>query len=170
MLKKIIFTSTLTIISISNTYAVSEAECDIWLCAPAGFKDSSCEPAHKAMHSRVHRLLPPLPPFHACDEKSNININNSTITSADGRAAYVPSQTICTSYKEVTKYGAYGPYKETTCDTYGMSGGQWFKDRYCIHNVDGRGRNDPAGCVSTGYYVEVFENGIQIGESYFFNP
>ncbi|MGN1394571.1 MAG: hypothetical protein ACI4V7_11185 [Succinivibrionaceae bacterium] len=154
--------------SFSNSYAISDDECAIWLCAPAGFGPSECGPAHSAMIRRVHRGQGPLPPFSLCNKhSSNSNISNTEMTSADGYAAYIPSHTICTQYKEEIRYGNYGPQKVKTCVAYGPSGDSWVKDRGCIHSSNGH--TDPQGCTTTGYYVEVFVDGVKVGETYFFN-
>ena len=60
----------------SQSYAVSEAECAIWLCLPGGFP-SGCGAAHSAFIDRIThkpKPKPPLPPFGACAvDAENIN-------------------------------------------------------------------------------------------------
>lgn len=167
MNKLLLSTIIFAIILSNESFAVSESECAIWLCAPAGFSDSSCDSAHKAMHRRVHLGLPPLPPFSACNQNSTISISNSELTSYDGRAAFIPSHPICIEYKTETRFGATGRYETTQCIKYGQSNESWVKNTVCLHGNNGT--TTPEGCTITGYYVEVYANGELVGDSYFFN-
>ena len=152
----------------SNCLTINDDECAIWLCAPVGFGPSECGPAHRAMVKRVHLGKGPIPPFSLCNKhSSNSAISNTEMSSADGIAAFIPSHTICTEYKEDVRHGGpYGPQKVKTCVAYGPSGDSWVKNRPCIHGANGS--SDPKGCTTTGYFVEVFANGVKVGETYFF--
>ena len=46
-------------------YAVSQKECAIWLCLPAGFPEG-CSGAYSAMKRRLRKDQSALPPFSAC--------------------------------------------------------------------------------------------------------
>ena len=46
--------------------AVSLAECEAWLCLPAGFSVSECSPARNAVLRRLRRHMDPLPPWSSC--------------------------------------------------------------------------------------------------------
>ncbi|HGJ5866556.1 MAG TPA: hypothetical protein ACHBZ9_04875 [Arsenophonus nasoniae] len=47
--------------------AVSEDECAIWLCLPAGFGEG-CSGAHHAFEKRLSKGKSPLPSWHSCSE------------------------------------------------------------------------------------------------------
>jgi len=47
------------------------------------------------------------------------------------------------------------------------NGDKWLKDTRC-RNVGGR--SFPRGCTGNGWYAEVFIDGVQEGETYFFTP
>lgn len=49
-----------------SAYAVTQAECAIWLCLPAGFSVSECGAAHSAFLHRLRKGKPPLPPLSSC--------------------------------------------------------------------------------------------------------
>ena len=46
--------------------AVTEAECEAWLCLPGGFPPSECTPAEIAVKRRLAAFQPPLPPWSSC--------------------------------------------------------------------------------------------------------
>ena len=52
--------------------AASFAECQAWLCLPAGFSThggapaNACEPAHQAVLRRLRLHMDPLPPWSSC--------------------------------------------------------------------------------------------------------
>lgn len=163
MLKKILMAVAIT--AISNTYAVSEDECAIWLCAPAGFRDSACNAAHRAMHYRVHKNLPPLPPFKACDDKSNNT--PSTVTSAEGIAAYIPAhQERDQCIKYTIAYGSTGKIQQCQEWSYKNIPASYVKGTPCVHGP--YGTTNPKGCVSTQHYIEVYDNGTQLGDTYYY--
>lgn len=59
-------------------YAVSQTECAIWLCLPAGFSVGECSAAHAAFLERIRKGKPPLPPFSSCAiEESGATSGNS---------------------------------------------------------------------------------------------
>ena len=50
----------------SSALAVSEAECEAWLCLPGGFSVSECAPAKRAGARRLSLGMNPLPPWSSC--------------------------------------------------------------------------------------------------------
>ena len=50
----------------STSDAASAAECEAWLCLPAGFSVSECSPAKTAVDRRLQLNMDPLPPWSEC--------------------------------------------------------------------------------------------------------
>ena len=58
--------------------AVSEAECEAWLCLPGGFGPAECAPAKRAVDRRLRLRLDPLPPWASCAALYNASPANLT--------------------------------------------------------------------------------------------
>lgn len=149
-----------------NSYAASDDECAIWLCAPFGFPPG-CEAARDAMHHRVKHRKSPIPAWSSC---SNNNNNNDGMQEQDGVAAYLPERTVktekCLEYRPgVDSYGRSICKKyeyKTLPETY-------IKGTPCNRYCGSTGcHSSPEGCTATFHYVEIFQNGQQIGETYYF--
>ncbi len=74
------------------SYAASEAECAIWLCAPSGFPGAAgCAFALAAMIDRIKSFDPPLPPFGRCSQNGSNDGNSFNYVSA----AYMRGEREC---------------------------------------------------------------------------
>lgn len=132
--------------------AASEAECAIWICLPGGFP-GGCEAAHSAMISRVKSLRPPLPPFEAC----SVEASSDGMTFKWGMAAYVPKRRVCArSY-----YGSDSQH----CAEWADLPETYVKGTLC--HMTSEGDRQPAGCVATYRYGDVFSHGELMGKTYY---
>lgn len=137
--------------SIGEARAASEAECAIWICLPGGFP-GGCEEAYSAMVARVERLRPPLPPFKAC----SVEATSEGMTFKWGMAAYVPQRRICVQGN--TSDSQYCTEWADLPETY-------VKGTSCHMTSDGF--RQPAGCVATYRYGDVFSRGELMGKTYY---
>jgi hypothetical protein len=139
-------------------WAVSDNECAIWLCAPAGFP-SGCGAAKSAMLKRIKRLKPPLPNLNDCAKKNknqeNLHPDFRVLNYKHGFAALMPAYSTCSKYHEnsgncigtITKYPMKYS-KGSRCEKYSDT---W----------------QPHGCLKTARYVEVFKYSKLIGKTYY---
>lgn len=133
--------------------AESEAECSIWLCLPGAFP-AGCAAAYSAFIARVTHIppKPPLPAWGSCAVDSGDGMGAS-----DGVAAYVPEQ----PGRCVRTQG-----KNDRCVAWGdPTPAHYVKGRSCFRGKDGY--SNPEGCTGTFHYVEVYQNGQQLGETYY---
>lgn len=160
-LKKIAFVAAFSALMPCLSFAASQDECSIWLCLPGGFP-SGCSAAHAAMLKRLKNLESPLPSFSSCaTEADNTSYNYSV-------AAYIPEHQECTKYK--SKYNREGEYSQT-CVAYKTVAAQYIKGKRCTisknKNTDTITRS-PAYCSSTVRYIDIYQNGSQLGDTYYF--
>lgn len=113
----------------TKSYAVSTAECEIWLCLPGGFP-SGCEPAHSAFRSRIKSGKPPLPPLSACGSNSTSNYkmgyepyeNCKTGFKLQADSHYSAAERSSAGAKcvetECQNYTGFGRDRERVCDKY----------------------------------------------------
>lgn len=146
-----------------NTFSASQDECSIWLCLPGGFP-AGCSGAHSAMIDRIKDGKSPLPSFSSCA----IDDGNAGLSHKYSYAAYIPQHEVC--IKTVMKYvnGYYHSVcvktktvpeeyrKGTRCQIY-----RPYKDADMIHS--------PEYCSRTVKYIDVFQDGKMMGDTYYFN-
>ncbi|MCO5164595.1 MAG: hypothetical protein M9939_26255 [Mesorhizobium sp.] len=132
--------------------AASEAECAIWICLPGGFP-GGCEAAHSAMIARIKSLRPPLPPFKEC----SVEAASNSMTFNWGMAAYLPERRVCTR--------SYQSAHSQPCAEWTTMPETYVKGTSCLSTSDGE--RQPAGCVATYRYGDVFSDGVPIGDTYY---
>lgn len=133
--------------------AESETECSIWLCLPGGFP-MGCAAAYAAFIKRVTNLppKPPLPPWGSCA------VSDGRMSAGDGYAAYVPEQP-GKCIRTQGKSDRCVAWADPTPEHYVMG-------RTCTRGKDGY--SNPEGCTATFRYVQVYQDGKAIGETYYF--
>jgi len=127
-----------------QSYAASESECGIWLCAPAGFPDG-CSAPHSAMIKRIKKNKSIFPAISSCKDKKDQMPDD--VISYDGKAAFIESHT-----KDGVRIPAHY-VKNIKCINAGTSRDPWYKPAHCRYNA---------------YYAEVFDmtNNKKIGKTY----
>lgn len=152
-------------VGVSYDTSNTSDSCGIWMCLPMGFPGSECQAPHREFHKRVAKGRSPLPSLSSCMD--NQTASNSTLSSKDGVAAFIPKHTVkdkCIKYTMTTSsYG--GPQK--VCEKYSY---KWVEDSYvrgavCIHGE--RGTTTPKGCTKTVKWVEVLDNNKKVGSTYY---
>lgn len=152
-------------VGVSYDTSNTSDSCGIWMCLPMGFPGSECQAPHREFHKRVAKGRSPLPSLSSCMD--NQTASNSTLSSKDGVAAFIPKHTVkdkCIKYTMTTSsYG--GPQK--VCAEYSY---KWVEDSYirgavCIHGE--RGTTTPKGCTKTVKWVEVLDNNEKVGSTYY---
>jgi len=134
----------------SNATAASQDECAIWICLPGGFP-AGCAAAHAAMIKRLTKLKPPLPAFGSCA------VGGGNMTSTFRPAALIAERQVCSDYRQMKDI--------RECIAWKTIPQHYLKGVACRKTDAGE---HPEGCITTYRYVEVFENGKQVGETYFF--
>lgn len=134
-------------LSISTLAAAADPdECAIWLCLPAGFVHPSCQPAKRAMIKRLFEFKGPVPSFSSCEvqgaERTNTNVYDYQIGSAALMGSYFHGSTVIEPSRLIVP-------------------------GICNHRDTGP--EEPRGCVTTLQMIKVFENGQQMGMTYFRN-
>lgn len=132
--------------------AASDAECAIWICLPGGFP-GGCESAHSAMIARIKNLRPPLPPFSAC----SVDATSDGMTFNWGMAAYLPERRVCSQ--------SYYNSDSEQCTEWTNLPETYVKGTACHTTPDGD--RQPAGCVATYRYGDVFSHGELMGQTYY---
>jgi len=152
-------------VGVSYDTSNTSDSCGIWMCLPMGFPGSECQAPHREFHKRVAKGRSPLPSLSSCMD--NQTASNSTLSSKDGVAAFIPKHTVkdkCIKYTMTTSsYG--GPQK--VCEKYSY---KWVEDSYvrgavCIHGE--LGTTTPKGCTKTVKWVEVLDNNKKVGSTYY---
>ena len=128
------------IIGPAQVRAASPEECAIWLCFPVGFMFKACHPAYEAMVDRLIEFKGPAPTFKSCETPDADNPNNYTM-----------------SMNSAIKMGGANLGAEKILD-----GG------FC--NQRDTGPEEPAGCVKTLRMYKLYENGEQMGMTYYRDP
>lgn len=145
--------ATVSFISIAPiTNAASQDECSIWLCLPGGFPPG-CGSAFSAMKKRLKKLKSPLPSLSSC-----VVSGGDSMTYTYRPAAYIPERRVC------TKWGANGGDNEF-CFEWRIEPARYIKGQACHRS---EGEETPAGCTLTFHYIEMFDNGAQVGETFYF--
>lgn len=81
------------LISPTHTFAGSQDECAIWLCAPQGFPSPGCKGARKALKKRLFKGKSPLPQLQSCissgvgggsNSSSKITASHSFVSGKNG--------------------------------------------------------------------------------------
>jgi len=149
-----IFFIVLSIFSFKS-FAVSNDECAIWLCAPSGFSPSACSSPYDAMIKRVYHHKSPVPSLSSClvsssNSDTSLYSKNSSLldsksttddfSSKDGRVAFMYHDQNNVVYN-------------TTCVHYTRH-----------HHHDSEEIWHPKGCTSSGYYIQLFNNGSAIND------
>lgn len=145
--------------------AVDEDDCAIWLCLPAGFP-SGCGGAKSKFKDRIKHLRPPLPNFASCLVESGPN-DSSSMSADYGVAAVIREQTVCKEWKYQNNYGGggNGGYGSTsTCVEWVTIPEHTIKGTPCTYT--GYGSATPEGCYKTIRYVEIYQEGKQLGDTY----
>lgn len=135
----------------ATALAASEDECSIWLCLPGGFPDG-CGAAKSAMLNRLKKLQPPLPDFGSCVIDGG---SGSKMDFDYGGGAWLPERKVC-----VRESGG----KNTQCVKYETLPAGYVKGQRCSRDRDGD--VTPKGCRSQSY-IEVYEDGKSIGDTYY---
>lgn len=138
--------------STGEARAASESECAIWLCLPGGFP-GGCEAAYSAMIARIKSLRPPLPQFTAC----SVEASSNGMSFDWGMAAYVPQRRVCTR--------SYYSFDTEQCAEWTDLPETYVKGTACHMTPDGD--RQPAGCVATYRYGDVFSHGVLMGQTYY---
>lgn len=137
----------------SNSQAASEDECAIWICLPGGFP-ATCEAAASAMKDRIKDGKSPLPSFSACSHDGT----DHGMSNNHGLAAYIPERQVCKSW---------GGHHGDTCSQWETIPEQYLKGTGCWAANNESGEMVPKGCTRTVRWAEIFSNGEQQGETYF---
>ena len=169
-MNKLLIVSSALLLCSSVTYAASQDECSIWLCAPAGFPGSECSAAHSAFIHRIKHGKSPFPSFSSCSESMSGNADDP-LDVKTGYAAFIPAhkERQCIEWSEYRSAGYTGysqqclKYQEYTVPDKYVDG------RPCLHG--NQGGTDPKGCTQTYYSIKVIDKstGQQIGDTYFYN-
>lgn len=142
-----------------SSNAASQDECAIWLCLPSAFP-AGCAAAYSAFRKRVRKLKPPLPPLASCVVGGGVTLPNgvrsSVMTYDHGLAALVDVRRECVEYTR-DDIGA--------CVRWKTIPRHWVKGTRCRTHDGGE---TPAGCILTRDYVDVFADGVPVGETYYF--
>ncbi len=156
--RKFILGVLLVVFLAPQVHAGSDDECAIWICLPAGFGPSECHSAYKAMVNRIKDFKPPLPDFFSCAVKSD---DSSTMSYDYSYAAYVPAGKRCAEWFDA------GEQTSTECLRYESWSDHYVKGTQCVN----RKEEDPypPGCTGTTRYIDVFIDGEQAGETYYWN-
>ena len=151
-------------VGVSYDTSNTSDSCGIWMCLPMGFPGAECNAPHREFHKRVAKGSSPLPSLSSCMD--NQTASNSTLSSKEGIAAFIPKHKVqdqCIEYK--TTYTSTGP--KHVCAEYNY---KWIEDSYiraavCIHGE--RGTTTPKGCTKTVNWVEVLDNNEKVGSTYY---
>jgi hypothetical protein len=137
----------------ASCFAASEDECAIWLCMPAAFAVDGCSGAFDAMIARVTHIPPksPLPAWSSCEYKGDLPVDDAEMSSRDGKAAYLPEHTDADEERQPSTI-----IKDTSCNTYWDAPNE-------------RWVTLPEYCTDTLIYAETYVDGVQMGETYFFD-
>ena len=141
------------------TFALSEDECNIWMCAPTGFMDSECKGAKSALKKRVRKHKPPLPDFARCmvhkdqiPEGSHI----SEMTYIDGVSAIIRETQVCTEWGGNNRY----------CSSWKTIPEHLIKGTSCYRDKDGR--ESPKDCIGTIKWIETYMDGQLLGDIFYY--
>ena len=151
----------------ASSFAASEDECAIWLCMPAAFAVDGCDGAFDAMIDRVTHIPPksPIPAWSSCEYKGDLPVEDNTeMSSRDGNAAYIPAHEEC--HKWESDYG------ERKCLDLEKIPSTIIKDTSCNTRWDAPNEKwvtRPEHCTDTLIYAETYVDGVQMGETYFFD-
>lgn len=131
---------------------VSKDECAIWLCAPSGFPDG-CSDAHNAMRKRIARGDSPLPPFKACakDEAGMGSVYDKVVK--------------VLAHKGCAGKGVFSDGDGGDC----FASSVWIEEQFVdipSCRYDFGKRHD--FCEEGWHKLEVFQNGAQLGTTYYF--
>lgn len=153
------FMAALAACFVTPSFAVSDDECSIWLCLPGGFP-GGCESAKAAFKKRIKHGKSPLPDFASCAVSDGAGGQGSYQSNS---AAYIPASTGCAKYEYT--YNNYGG-RVGKCVKPTVIPEQIVKGMPCI-TMGNQGERKPAGCTKTLRYIEVFQDGQQIGDTYY---
>ena len=153
-------------VGVSYDTSNTSDSCGIWMCLPMGFPGAECQAPHREFHRRVAKGRSPLPSLSSCMD--NQTASNSTLSSKDGVAAFIPKHKVrdkCIKYTMTTASIYGGP--QQICAEYSY---RWVEDSYirgavCIHGE--RGTTTPKGCTKTVNWVEVLDNNEKVGSTYY---
>lgn len=158
MKKTLLATSALVAASLisypSQSYAASQDECAIWICAPGGFPQG-CGAAYSAMISRIKDFKPPLPPFAACAINPPVG-SGSHMSASHGFAAHIAQRNVCVIYR------SWGDSEH--CMEYKTIPAHYVKGTTC-QITDGD--HNPPGCTHTKRFIEVFIEGNLAGPTFY---
>ena len=152
-------------VGVSYDTSNTSDSCGIWMCLPMGFPGAECQAPHREFHRRVAKGRSPLPSLSSCMD--NQTASNSTLSSKDGVAAFIPKHKVkdkCIKYNMTSSFYG-GPIK--VCEKYSY---KWVEDSYirgavCIHAE--HGATKPKGCTKTVNWVEVLDNNEKVGSTYY---
>ena len=153
-------------VGVSYDTSNTSDSCGIWMCLPMGFPGAECQAPHREFHRRVAKGSSPLPSLSSCMD--NQTASNSTLSSKDGVAAFIPKHKVrdkCIKYTMTTASIYGGP--QQICAEYSY---KWVEDSYirgavCIHGE--HGTTKPKGCTKTVNWVEVLDNNEKVGSTYY---
>ena len=154
----------LSVVSL-NASSASQDECSIWLCLPGGFP-AGCAAAHSAMINRIKDRKSPLPDFSSCAVSDN---SGSNFSSKHNYAAYVPEHQVCTKWKQYYNYSLR--QYEQRCVATKTVPEKYIKNTTCRiyrQTRDGELTHNPEFCSKTVRYIDVLENGIIMGDTYYY--
>ena len=136
------------ILALSITLPAQSAdddECAIWLCLPIGFGIPQCKDAREAMVKRTIEFKSPVPTFRSCEVSADQRSNINEYTFKTFPAALMGSYTL--------------PNGDIVAPERRIVPGS------CNHRDSGP--EEPRGCVATLQGVRLFENGVQMGSTYY---
>ena len=153
-------------VGVSYDTSNTSDSCGIWMCLPMGFPGAECQAPHREFHRRVAKGRSPLPSLSSCMD--NQTASNSTLSSKEGIAAFIPKHKVrdkCIKYTMTTASIYGGP--QQICAEYSY---KWVEDSYirgavCIHGE--HGTTKPKGCTKTVNWVEVLDNNEKVGSTYY---
>lgn len=144
------------------TFALSEDECNIWMCAPTGFIDSECKGAKSALKKRLKKHKPPLPDFARCmihKDKIPEGTHISEMTYIDGVSAIIRETQVCTEWGGSNSNNRY-------CSSWKTIPEHLIKNRRCQWDKDRR--ESPKDCIGTIKWIETYMDGQLLGDIFYY--
>ncbi|MUK76557.1 hypothetical protein GNP84_06510 [Aliivibrio fischeri] len=152
-----------TLLTSMSTFAVSEAECNIWMCAPTGFIGSECKAPKKAFKKRVNRGKPPLPEFFRCSVHDDVpnGTHISEMTYLDGVSAIIKETQRCTQWGGSNSNNRY-------CTAWKTIPKHLVRGERCRRASKDSSIMTPHGCIGTVRWIETYMDGELFGDIFYY--